>query len=121
MNVPFFGGCACGAVRYECSAEPLAMVNCHCRDCQRAGGAGFSPTLVVSAAAFKLPKGEPRFHSVRADSSHTATRAFCAECGAPLFARTSARNDIVAIRAGSLDDPREPLRKVSDSCIVSHS
>ncbi len=105
MNVPFFGGCACGAVRYECSAEPVAMVNCHCRDCQRAGGAGFSPTLVVSAAVFKLFKGEPRFHSVRADSGHTATRVFCAECGAPLFARTSARNDIVAIRAGSLDDP----------------
>lgn len=26
MIGPFSGGCACGAVRYECSAEPLAML-----------------------------------------------------------------------------------------------
>lgn len=105
MDVPFFGGCACGAVRYECSVQPLAMVNCHCRDCQRAGGGGFSPTVVVPAAAFRLLKGEPTLHSVRADSGHTARRAFCRECGAPLFASTSARSDFVGIRAGSLDDP----------------
>lgn len=30
-GLPFFGGCACGAVRYECMAPPLRMVNCHCR------------------------------------------------------------------------------------------
>jgi hypothetical protein len=60
MDVPFFGGCACGAVRYECSAAPVAMVNCHCRDCQRAGGTGFSPTVVVPADSFRLLRGEPK-------------------------------------------------------------
>jgi hypothetical protein len=105
MDVPFFGGCACGAVRFECAAVPLAMVNCHCRDCQRAGGAGCSPTVVVPATAFKLLKGEPAVYAVTADSGHTARRAFCAQCGAPLFASTSARRDFVAVRAGCLDDP----------------
>ena len=38
MAAPFTGGCACGAVRYECSAEPLMMGNCHCRDFLRATG-----------------------------------------------------------------------------------
>ena len=40
MEAPsdFSGGCACGGVRYDCSSAPAAMVNCHCRDCQRAGG-----------------------------------------------------------------------------------
>lgn len=32
----FSGGCACGATRYECSAEPVFAVSYHCRDCQRA-------------------------------------------------------------------------------------
>lgn len=105
MDVPFFGGCACGAVRYQCSAAPLAMVNCHCRDCQHAGGSGFSPIVVVPAPSFKLLNGDPKFHAMRAASGHTARRAFCPECGAPLFASTSARDDFVAIRAGGLDDP----------------
>ena len=105
MDVPFFGGCACGAVRYECSAAPRSMVNCHCRDCQRAGGGSSSPTVVVPAAAFTLLKGEPKIYSVTADSGHTARRAFCADCGSPLFALTSAREDFMGIRAGSLDDP----------------
>lgn len=29
--MPFTGGCACGAIRYECGAEPLFMGNCHCQ------------------------------------------------------------------------------------------
>ena len=35
MTIPILGGCACGAVRYQCNAEPIAMLNCHCKDCQR--------------------------------------------------------------------------------------
>ncbi len=33
MQVPFSGGCACGAIRYECSADPAFSWHCHCRDC----------------------------------------------------------------------------------------
>ena len=41
--LPFFGGCACGAIRYECTAPPLRMVfwettlqcNLSCRHCRR--------------------------------------------------------------------------------------
>ena len=38
IKVPFHGGCGCGAIRYECVEVPLAMVSCHCRDCQIASG-----------------------------------------------------------------------------------
>jgi len=101
----FRGGCACGAIAFECSAAPLSMVSCHCRDCQRAGGSGHSPSVVVSRAAFRVTRGEPRFYERRADSGAVARRAFCAACGSPLFASSSARPDVLAIRAGSLDDP----------------
>jgi len=102
----FSGGCACGAVRYDCSAAPIAMVNCHCRDCQKAGGGAYSPTVVVRTEAVHVTLGEPAYHHVTADSGHIARRAFCSGCGAPLYASTSARPDVLGIRAGSLDDPR---------------
>jgi hypothetical protein len=31
---PFHGGCMCKAVRYEVTAEPFAVMDYHCRDCQ---------------------------------------------------------------------------------------
>jgi hypothetical protein len=101
----FEGGCACGGVRYACTANPIAMVNCHCRDCQRAGGAGYSPTVVVPRASFRLLGEEPKVYEVVAASGNTASRAFCGRCGSPLFAWNSARSDVVGVRAGSLDDP----------------
>jgi len=39
MNEVIAGGCECGAVRYECAAEPLLMFNCHCRACQQSRAA----------------------------------------------------------------------------------
>jgi hypothetical protein len=108
MEVPanFTGGCACGSIRYQCSAAPVAMINCHCRDCQRAGGSAYSPTVVIHRANFLLLQGEPRYHEITADSGNTARRGFCEKCGSPLFASSSARPDVMAIRAGSLDDPK---------------
>ena len=107
MPVPaaFTGGCACGAVRYESSEAAVAMVNCHCRDCQRAGGSAYSPTVVIRSTALRFTAGEPRYYGVAADSGSAVRRAFCGACGAPILATTSMRPDVVAIRAGSLDDP----------------
>jgi hypothetical protein len=100
------GGCACGAIRYECSAEPLFAVNCHCRDCQRETGSGFAPVLGVPAAAFTVTRGSPGVFEVTSDRGTPTRRAFCTTCGSSLFGAPSADpNAMVTIRAGSLDDP----------------
>ena len=104
MATPFSGGCLCGAIRYECSADPLLALNCHCRDCQRASGSAFASVLAVPKDALKIT-GEPKYHDVKADSGNTISRGFCPECGSPLFTKLSARPDLVGIRAASLDDP----------------
>ena len=105
MAAPFTGGCACGAIRYECSAEPGLSMNCHCRDCQRASGTAYASVIRVPAAAFKVVKGEPKFYTVTGDSGNQVSRSFCPNCGSPLFSRLSAATDVVGIRVGSLDDP----------------
>ena len=110
----FSGGCLCGAIHYECSEAPVSMVRCHCRACQRTGGAGHSPTVVVRREALRVIRGEAKSYRRAADSGAIATREFCGQCGAPLFAWSSSRPQFVGIRAGSLNDPSwfEPERSV---------
>jgi hypothetical protein len=105
INTPFAGGCACGAIRYESKAEPVLMLHCHCRDCQRASGGPFSSYVIVSAEAFKLTKGSPRFHDSPSDAGGKTHRGFCLNCGSPIMVNTDSQPNIVAIRTASLDDP----------------
>ena len=105
MAVPFTGGCACGAIRYECTAEPLYMGNCHCRDCQRATGSAYFPAVGMSTTAIRFTKGTPAVYEKLADSGNTMRRMFCAQCGSPMFLTNSARADLIVLYAGSLDDP----------------
>jgi hypothetical protein len=105
MATLFSGGCMCGAVRYEISAEPMMSAICYCRDCQRSTGSAFASVLVVPKAAFKLTKGQLKEFEVTADSGNKVSRGFCANCGAPIISLLSSVPDVVAVKAGSLDDP----------------
>src|SRR5215467_5167975 len=104
MAEKFSGGCGCGAIRFVCSAEPLAIFNCHCRDCQKASGAPFISAMAVPSAAVTIT-GQPKYHSVHTDSGNTMNRGFCADCGSRLFARISGRANAIGIHLTSLDDP----------------
>jgi len=99
------GGCACGAIRYTCEADPLFSLNCHRRDCQRESGSAFVPVLVVPRVAFEVTRGTARLFELTADSGHVTARAFCGDCGSPLFGLPGSAPEIVTIRAGSLDEP----------------
>ena len=99
------GGCACGAVRYEVSAQALMAAICHCRDCQRTGGGPYAGHSFVPAGGFQLTKGAPAVYETRSDSGHKVSRFFCRGCGSPLYAKSTSMPDGVGIRASSLDDP----------------
>jgi hypothetical protein len=105
MKVPFSGGCACGAIRYSCQSAPLYSMNCHCRDCQRESGSAYSAVLGVPRSAFRVVQGTPKYFEVTADSGSPTKRAFCGNCGSPLWGEPGITPDMVTIRAGSLDDP----------------
>ena len=103
MATTFTGGCACGAIRYKCSAEPIAMFNCHCRDCQRVTGSAFSPVVYLPAKGFKITKGTPRYYSTSSEMVGENKRGYCAECGSRLFG--GATDEGQGVLASSLDDP----------------
>lgn len=105
MPAQFLGGCACGAIRYSAEGEPLFAMNCHCRDCQRETGSAYAAVLAVPSATFKVTQGSPKYFDLMADSGHTTRRAFCANCGSPLFGQPGISPELVTIRVGSFDDP----------------
>ena len=49
MKQSLTGGCACGAIRYECKEAPEFCVICQCRQCQRISGSGHSAQFAVNA------------------------------------------------------------------------
>ncbi|HZU89847.1 MAG TPA: GFA family protein [Stellaceae bacterium] len=99
------GGCLCGGVRYESTGEPVFSLLCHCRDCQRQSGSAYNAAMRVPAAGFRVTRGTPKLYVKTADSGNAVSRAFCPECGSPLFLQVSTRPDLVGIRVGTLDDP----------------
>ncbi len=105
MSPPFSGGCLCKAVRYEVSMEPMAVMNCHCRDCQYASGGGFTTAVVVMKDAFTLTQGAPKGHTVTGDSGGQVTRYFCGDCGSPVYSTPDGGRPLTVVKAGSLDDP----------------
>lgn len=113
VSVPFTGGCACGAIRYECSAAPLLSWKCHCRTCQQATGSAFNMNALVPATALKFTKGEPKYYAVKGGSGNDLHRGFCPACGSPVGAKSDAFPDIRGVYAGSMDDP-SGLEPVAD-------
>jgi len=107
------GGCACGAVRYECSADPIMAANCYCRDCQRSSGTAMASVILVPTAALKLT-GQLKHFEVTGDNGNKVSRGFCPNCGSPIISVLSATQAMVALKAGSLDDPGQfkPMAQV---------
>lgn len=94
------GHCLCGAVSYSVSGELRPVIYCHCEQCRRTSG------HFVAATACKLSEltigGEDRISWYQ--SSPTAKRGFCRDCGSNLFWQPTG-GDYMSIWAGSLNRP----------------
>jgi hypothetical protein len=104
MSTTYRGGCSCGAVRHEITAEPRFGGHCQCRDCQRATSGGHASFMAFPTAAVKLT-GTPRFYETKADNGDMVRRGFCPTWGSPVASNASGMPDMMEINVGSLDHP----------------
>ena len=106
MSESYTGGCACGAIRYEISGEPLAMNDCQCRDCQRKSGTGHSSYLTFLRPRWEVKvSGQAALWDIVGDSGNVKTRGFCSTCGSPVHLTFAAMPGLFTVHAASLDDP----------------
>lgn len=106
------GGCLCGAVRYVADGEVLFSGHCHCRDCQRATGAGHASFIGIGASAVKIT-GETGGYAVIGDSGLPSVRRFCVVCGSQVFGEGDATPGVLAIYAGTLDDTAQFVPQIA--------
>ena len=104
MSVPREGGCACGAVRYRLTSDPLFTHCCHCLNCQRQTGSAFVINLLIEGDRVELLAGDPQPVEVPRDDGSTQTIFRCPTCQVALFS-TYGRPEVRFVRAGTLDDP----------------
>ena len=97
------GGCLCGAVRYGFTGEPLMQAVCHCKNCQRQAGSGWSMLIALPLAAVSIA-GEVQTYVDHSQTGNAVHRQFCPTCGSPVFTRVPAQPTMIFIKAGSLDD-----------------
>jgi hypothetical protein len=105
MTRPYTGGCACGAIRYSTEHAPVFQNHCQCRDCQRRSGTGHGSWLTFPARSKMAITGEAKHWEVAADSGNVKIHAFCPNCGTPVYLRFAAMPELIAVPAGSLDEP----------------
>ena len=98
------GACLCGAVRYEADGEAVLTAFCHCRNCQKSSGGGYSANVAVPAESLSV-EGRPSRYTWTGGSGGTLTKSFCGECGSPILIEAQALAGLALVQAGSLDDP----------------
>jgi hypothetical protein len=98
------GGCACGAVRYRLTDDPLFTHCCHCLNCQRQTGSAFVINMLIETDRVELLAGEPQPVDVPRDDGSTQTIWRCPTCQIALFSKYTSPK-VRFVRAGTLDDP----------------
>jgi hypothetical protein len=98
------GGCLCRKIRYSIEGGPLASGLCYCRDCQYTCGGTCAAGFVITRDSLTI-EGQPKAYRSATHLGGEATRFFCPECGTPLFGEKSSAPHMIAVMAGSLDEP----------------
>jgi hypothetical protein len=100
VTAAHIGGCRCGAVRFEASAEPSHVSYCHCRDCRRASGAPVSAFV-----GFMADKVKVEGKALKTFENGPVTRSFCGNCGSPISYVDARIGDQVYFMLGVMDTP----------------
>ena len=100
-----YGGCTCGAVRFEVRGEPYVVGLCHCMDCRKATGGVAMPTADWLLEDFRSTGTVKTFNG----------RSFCPGCGSRLFHLNDTRAEIML---GALDDGPGDLFPTQEGWII---
>ena len=100
------GGCLCGQVRYEVTGEPLAVVICHCKNCQKQSGSAFSINMIGLSDQINL-QGNLSTYADKNDAGDPVNRKFCQSCGSPIYSEILSQGNLIALKIGTFDETHD--------------
>ena len=98
MQQTWLGGCHCGAVRFEVTADISELTDCNCSVCTKKGFLH----LIVEPAQFRLIQGEGALTTYQFNTG-VARHQFCATCGIHPFYTPRSHPDTVDVNARCLE------------------
>lgn len=116
------GGCACGAVRYQCApfAPRTELQHCYCGICRRLSGAAFQTWVPCASVTFKWTSNrDGALNFVR--TTCRGRRHMCGECGSTLTIAYDGQKGVIWPAAGGFDDESLPLTKEEVSFLMSRA
>ena len=100
------GHCACGAIRYRMTSDPMFVHCCHCRWCQRETGASFALNAIIEAERVVLLAGRPENIDTPSESGKGQRIVRCPRCRVALWSHYAGSGDAICfIRVGTLKEP----------------
>jgi hypothetical protein len=104
--------CSCGLLRADTTGEPILVVACHCRACQRRTGAPFGVTVLFSKEQVRA-HGPSRQYVRDVQEGRKVRFHFCPDCGTTVFWHPDAGPDAIGVALGAFADPYIPAPAVS--------
>ena len=95
------GSCLCGKICFEYSGVLGPITQCHCSQCRKSNGTAFAANSSIDKSHFKIVSGEQFIKEF--ESAAGKFRAFCLECGSPVYSRRDSLPGKLRIRIGLLD------------------
>ena len=101
------GGCLCGAVRYELTAEPMIVHACHCQRCQKRTGAPYAVNVWIEESCVNVTQGDLACATVEGFEGGPPNEFwYCPKCTATIWTvYTASPKGSRFVPAGTLDDP----------------
>jgi hypothetical protein len=103
MTPPYTGGCQCGSVRYVVTTEPIRLLACHCKECQRQSGRAFGMSMPVKRDSLTVT-GPTKQSTGIGNSGNEVTGVFCPESGVRIYHVLQSAPDALALKPGTLDN-----------------
>ncbi|MFT7111102.1 MAG: hypothetical protein ACI843_002780 [Psychrobacter glaciei] len=96
------GKCLCGKVCYEYDGTINEIAMCHCSQCRQAQGGAFAANSPIDSRKLTFTGQD---YIKEFETNDSKVRAFCKNCGSPLYSARKDNPNIKRLRLGTVETP----------------